>query len=245
MLLSVDTIMPCLMVKNEDYWIHYVLRDLLKVFPRVLLLDTGSTDSTVAIARTTAEHAKGELILLQDNYNNDPVRIGNGRNVMRDACPAYWMFLIDGDEIWREDKLRNIMNREVEDAVEVIMVAGWNVQDIGGRLQLRTHDLANRDGLFSPNVRWHALDYPFEGYGLVENYLDKGRGLYLPARECYAWHMRHTLRSSANWDAYFRKQKLGFYPYGDKEGQTFEDMPEGWLGEIDCQYYNPYLCDRT
>lgn len=249
MQLSVDTVTPCLMIKNEEYWIHYVVRDLFKVFPTVLILDTGSTDRTMDIIKRTARDYSptpgfGGLILIEDNYNNDPVRIGNGRNVMREACPTYWMFLIDGDEIWREEKLRNIFMYHTKEETEVIMVAGWNVEDVNGKLQLRTNDLANRDGLMSPNIHWQAKDYPFEGYGLVENYISKGKGMYLPAHECYAWHMRHTLRSSANWDAYFRKSKLGFYPYGHEEGQTFEDLPEGWLGEIDCQYPNPYLCTK-
>lgn len=242
MRLSVDNITPCVMAKNEEYWIYYCLRDLLKVFPQVILLDTGSIDATVEIAKYVNEASTGNLILMQDDYQNDPIKIGDGRNVMREACPTHWMFLVDADEIWREDKLRNILCYDAEDRVEVIMVAGWNVQDIDGQLQLRTHDLANRDGLFAPTIRWKALEYPFEGYGLVENYLSKNKGMYLPALECYAWHMRHTLRSSANWDTYFRKDKLGYYPYGSKEGQTFEDMPEGWIGDVDCHYPNPYLC---
>lgn len=237
MQLSVDIITPCIMLKNEEYWIHYVVRDLFKVFPQVLILDTGSTDRTLDIIRRTAVGYNG-LILLEANYHNDPVLIGNGRNIMREACPTYWMFLVDGDEIWREAKLRNMLVYNTKDETEVIMLAGWNVQDVDGRLQLRTHDLANRDGLFAPDIRWTSTHYPFEGYGLVEEYLNKSKGMYLPAHECYAWHMRHTLRSSANWDAYFRKDKLGFYLYPG----PFEDMPEGWLGEIDCQYPNPYLC---
>lgn len=238
MQLSVDNITPILMVKNEDYWIGYVLRDLLKVFPKVIMLDTGSTDNTLPIASELADtSSNSELIIIEHHYGNDAAKIGNGRNIMREICPTHWMFLVDGDEIWREDKLLNILTHSVEDNVEVIMVAGWNVQDVDGKLQLRTNDLANRDGLFAPNIRWNALHYPFEGYGLVENYIKKGKGMYLPARECYAWHMRHTLRSSRNWETFFRKDKINFYPYSG----PFEDLPEDWLGDVNPIWQNPYL----
>lgn len=239
MKLSVDTVTPALMICNESFWIHYVVRDLFKVFPRVYILDTGSEDGTPEIIKATAaDYPNCQLTLIEEQYHKDPVRIGNGRNVMRAACPTHWMFLVDGDEIYREDKLHNILNQEVNDGVEVVMLGIWQVEDVGGVLKVRTNDLANRDGLFAPGIHWNAQHYPFEGYGLVENYIEKGKGQYFPARECYAWHMRHTLRSPKNWETYFRKDKINFYPYSG----PFEDMPEGWLGEIDCRYANPYLC---
>lgn len=238
MQLSVDNLCPTLMCRNEEFWCGYVLRDLLKVFPKVLVLDTGSTDRTVEIIKTVAADYPGsELMLIEEHYGNDAAKIGNGRNIMREACPTHWQFLIDMDEIWREDKLHNVLKHEIADEVEVVMLAGWNVQDVDGKLKLRTNDLANRDGLMGPNIRWNALSYPFEGYGLVENYISQGKGAYLPARECFAWHMRHTLRSSKNWETFFRKDKINFYPYAG----PFEDMPEGWLGPIDTRFANPYL----
>lgn len=243
MKLSVDTVTPCIQCANESFWVHYVLRDLLKVFPKVLVLDTGSEDNTVEIIKATAaDYPNCQLTLMEEQYNKDSVRIGNGRNVMREACSTHFMFIVDGDEIWREDKLHNLLNQEVQDGIDVVMVAGWNVEDVGGKLMLRTHDLANRDGLFSPNIHWHRTDYPFESYGLHDVYLPAGKVQYFPARECFAWHMRHTLRSPKNWETYFRKDKLNYYPYGGTPTQTFEDMPEGWLGEIDCRFTNPYLC---
>ena len=125
MRLSVYNVTPALMVKNEDYWIHYVLRDLFKVFPQVMLLDTGSTDRTKEIALATVNGTGSTLLLIEENYGSDANKIGNGRNIMRQNCATHWMFLIDGDEIWREDKLQNVLSYDVDEAVDVIMVAGW------------------------------------------------------------------------------------------------------------------------
>lgn len=240
--MDVKSITPGIMCKNEENWIHFCLRDLLKVFDKVILLDTGSTDRTIEYALETAKQTEGKLQLIQHNYGSDAVKIGNGRNVLRETCETEWLFLVDSDELWQEDKLKRMLEFEIEPGVDVVMVAGWNVEDIDGKLKLRTHDLANRDGLFSRNIKWSSLHYPFEGYRLVEDYIEKGKAQYLPATEVFAWHMRHTIRSSKNWDTYFRKDKLGFYLYGGIPSQTYEDLPDGWIGEIDCRFFNPYLC---
>lgn len=237
MQLSVDNTTFCVQTKNEEFWIYYVLRDAYKLFKHIIVLDTGSDDGTLDIIKSEFP----TITLIEEHYGNDEHKIGNGRNVLRNMCNTYWMFIADADEIWRTDKLQNVMSREVNDGIDVVMVAGWNVQDVNGQLMLRTHDLANRDGLFSPNIHWHKTDYPFESYGLHDTYLPQGKVQYFPARECFAWHMRHTLRSSNNWKTYFRKDKLGYYPYGDKPEQTFEPMPEGWLGDINPKWPNPYL----
>lgn len=241
MKLSPDNVTPCIQCKNEEYFIHYVVRDLFKIFPHVLILDTGSEDATKRIILDTLNGTDCRLQLIEENYGDDKHKIGRGRNTLRQTCPTHWMWIIDADEIWSEQNIRNVLNTEVNDNIDVVMVAGWNVQDVNGQLMLRTHDLANRDGLLSPNVHWHKTDYPFESYGLHDTYLPQGKVQYFDARKCFGWHMRHTLRSSRNWETYFRQEKIGYYPYGQKDGQTFEPMPEGWLGEIDPRFPNPYL----
>lgn len=230
-------ICPIIMCKNEEFWIYYVLRDVVKVFGGAIVLDTGSTDDTKDIIKKYYPQVE----LVEENYGDDAKKIGNGRNVMIEMCPTEWMFLIDADEIWRTDKLQAIINLEIKPNVEVVMVGSWNIEDVNGKLMLRSNDLANRDGLFSKNVRWSALDYPFEGYGLVENYIEKGKGQYIPAPDCYAWHMRHTKRSRKNYDAYFRKNKIGFYPY---KGGAYEDLPAGWIGDIHPDIFNSYLVNK-
>lgn len=237
MKLTIENITPCIQCKNEEYWIHYVLRDPLKVFGKAIILDTGSTDLTKDIIWQTVEEVGGRVVLIQENYGNNANKIGNGRNVLRAECSTPYMFLIDGDEIYTEAVLHKMLTFEVSDKAEVIMLGSWNVEEVEGQLKLRTNDLANKDSLFTPTVRWTALDYPFEGYGLGAEYVDQGKAVYLPAPEVYSWHMRHTRRSSKNWEAYFRKDKMNYYPYKG----PWEELPQDWLGQVNPLFPNPYL----
>lgn len=224
-----EHITPCLMVINEEYWIHYVLRDVLKVFGRAIVVDTGSTDATKSIIKDTAKGADLQLI---ERANNTPDELGQLRNHLRDICPTYWMFLIDGDEIYREDQLRGMLTQDIKPETPVCMGTLYNVEDCDGRLMNRTGDRSNRDILFSPAITWTKLDYPFESYGLHDRYLDKIQYL-----DVSAYHLRHTIRSSQDDATYFRREKIGYFPYPG----PFDELPDSWLGEIRHDLPNPYL----
>jgi cellulose synthase/poly-beta-1,6-N-acetylglucosamine synthase-like glycosyltransferase len=129
--LRLEDITPGLHVKNEEYWIHYVLRDVLKVFGKAFMIDTGSTDKTVRIAKETANVIGAELFLFEFNFENNPAKIGNCPNLLRDLIPTEWMFLVDGDEIWRENILRKFTEITPRDH-PIVMVGGRNIDVIEG-----------------------------------------------------------------------------------------------------------------
>lgn len=235
MRLTANNTTPCLMIKNEEYWIYYVLRDLMAVFPKLILLDTGSTDKTVEVVEEAAKiHNCCTILLIEEHYTN-PFHIGEGRNKLRNLCETHWMFLVDGDEIWREDKLQKLLQQEIPDNTEVIMTGAKNIEDVEGKLQLREHDTANMDRLFAPSIHWNRTDYPFESYGLNGTFpMEKVH--YAPADQVYEWHVRHTLRSSLNGHAFFREEKKGYFPYNGPYG----DLPEDWL-DVNSNFLNPYL----
>lgn len=237
-MLDVNTITPALMVCNEEYWIHYALKDVLSVFPNVVVLDTGSTDLTLPIIKNTLIQAKrppgAQFILEQVNYGHDANKIGNGRNILRSLVRTKWMFLIDGDEIWTAKQLKALIDSDIPDAISVVMAGSHNVEDLNGRLNFRTYDIANKDILFKPDVTWSRVDYPFEGYGLA-NTLDMSLVHYLPADKVYCYHMRHTQRSSQG--AFFRDAKYHYFPYA----RDYHNFELTLLGEARISTPNPYV----
>lgn len=226
-----EDITPVTKIKNEDYWTYYHLRDLFKVFGRFIMLDTGSTDQTRQIAKATAGMFGGELTLVEEDYGDDANKIGNAPNILRERCTTKWMFLVDGDEIWREDQLRLLLAHEPTPNKTVIMVVGRNLAERNGVLVEREKWSADR--LFGPDVRWHLrTDYPFESHGLEER-ASKGQVDYVGA---YFWHTRHLIRSDKDSEAYFRQRKRNYFPYDG----PYHDLPPDWLGELG-PFPNPYL----
>lgn len=206
---TIEDITPAIMVKNEEFWIYYVLQDIVKIFPKILILDTGSTDFTKKIIKYCG---RNKVELIEEDYKDYAVKIGNGRNVLREKIQTEWMFLIDGDEVWAEPQIKKLLETNIPNDKLVCMAGSRNIQDRQGQLYRRTQDTACKDVLFRPSVRWKRLDYPFEGYGL-DNDLPKESVFYFNCDEVFCHHMRHTKRSRLDHQAYFRNEKMEFFPY--------------------------------
>ena len=196
------------MVKNEEVWIYWVLKDITQIFPKTIVLDTGSTDQTKTIVKSFGPKVQ----LIEEDYQSDAVRIGSGRNLLREMIQTEWMFLIDGDEVWSSSQIIKLLETEIPQDKLVCMAGSRNIEDRNGKLYRRTQDTACKDVLFRPSVRWKRLDYPFEGYGLG-NDLPSDSVFYFNCDEIYCHHMRHTKRSRFDDRTYFRNEKFGFFPY--------------------------------
>lgn len=228
-------ITPALHVKNEEYWIHYVLRDLLKVFDEVFMLDTGSTDRTVEIAEATAELVGGELHLVVEDMGNDRHRIGNAPNTLIESVQTEWMLLVDGDEIWGQNQLQALQEIEPSGGWLVGMCNGRNLIDMDGVLKEREGFSADR--LFHRTVRWDKrTDYPFQSHGL-EDKCEAGQVFHTNFERSYFWHVRHLQRSSLDSEACYRYTKKDYFPQPD----LLRELPENWLVDINAEFPNPYL----
>jgi len=228
---------PALHVRNEAYWIHYVLRDVFKVFGRAHMIDTGSNDFTAEYAQSTAVEMGAELTLTIEYMGDDAIQIGRCPTRLREAIDTPWMLLVDGDEIWREAQLRRMLEEfDPTPDLEVGLVIGRNQAVVSGQLMERG-DQGCYDRLFSPAVKWdYRQDYPFQSHGL-EQRIEAGRAHYLNSAEVWFWHMRHVPRSPNEDAAYFRDTKRSYYPYDGEH----TPIPADWLGEINPKYPNPFL----
>jgi glycosyltransferase involved in cell wall biosynthesis len=225
---------PALHLKNEAYWIYYVIRDLAKVFSDIVMLDTGSTDGTPDIAQVTAEKYGATLHLIVEDMGNDAEAIGNCPNRLRETVGTQWMLLVDGDEIWREAQLRALLSTKITEGCTVGMINNRNLAVHGDTLMERDGFAADR--LFDPSVRWDLRsDYPFQSHGL-ETKARIGAIHQLDFNEVFCWHTRHLERSPHDDQAYFRTIKQGYFPYDG----PYREIPADWLGEIG-PWPNPYL----
>ncbi|MEO0694666.1 MAG: glycosyltransferase family 2 protein [Pseudomonadota bacterium] len=84
--------------KNEARLIGEVVRAAQRAVDEVVIVDSGSTDETVAIAE-----AAGARIIHQEWLGN-----GSQKRVAEDACPSDWLFDLDADEIVSEELAKEI-----------------------------------------------------------------------------------------------------------------------------------------
>jgi hypothetical protein len=223
-------ITPCIFCRNEEYWIHYVLKPLLTEFPMTIVLDTGSRDSTKSVIKALNKEVESQLVLLEHDYGDIPNKIGNSPNILREACPTEWMLLVGGDEIWPVGQLKLVKDhvQRAEANTEVAMVLGRNVVWENGWYE---RDSFNADRLFRPEVRWDNVKYPYEGHYL-ERRLKRNAVEYW---DVYYWHARYLRRSTLDSQTFYRSKKQHFFPW---DGEL-KPITEQWFGEP--TYSNPYM----
>lgn len=207
-------IVPVLLIKNEELWIEKVLSPLVKLFPHVIVTDTGSTDSTVGIIDRMID--AGAKILFNTYPGVPPKQLGKCRQDMqeqaKDLFGASHIFLIDGDELYPSKYLRFIQEFPMPENALSGFTWGKEIRELPNgelwHLQYRRDgDLGlNRQAIISVDSKWNG-EYPFESPstyvpGDPTNYYWRS-----PDSTYHFYHLHQTIRSARDEDVYIRMQK--------------------------------------
>lgn len=93
------------LVKNEECWLKQALLSVIKYADQILVWDTGSTDNTVAII----ESINSPKIKFKECGSVDRQGLVNLRNQQIKATKTDWFLILDGDEIWPEPNLLQLI----------------------------------------------------------------------------------------------------------------------------------------
>jgi tetratricopeptide (TPR) repeat protein len=98
------TLSLCFVVKNEALLLHHALRGMRDLADECIVIDTGSSDSTVEIAR-----AAGATVFSHPWDGN----FGRARNAYLERATGTWILVLDGDETIAErdrPKVRSLID---------------------------------------------------------------------------------------------------------------------------------------
>ena len=101
MVTTYPTISLCMIAKNEEAWIGQCIRSVLPIVSEVILVDTGSTDRTVAIAEELG--AKVFHRPWDDDFSAP-------RNLSIEKASGEWILVLDADEAIDERDHETIRN---------------------------------------------------------------------------------------------------------------------------------------
>jgi len=89
------------LVKNEEIWIKPALESVLQHVDNLLVWDTGSTDKTVSLIQSI----KSPKIKFKQSGPVNRIGLVRLRNEQIKVTKTDWFLLVDGDEIWPEKNL--------------------------------------------------------------------------------------------------------------------------------------------
>lgn len=109
-----------MMVKNEARFIWYSAMSVLPYVDEMIIWDTGSTDGTRDIIRRIIAATPGKVSykeLSEDKFDEELTR-----QQMLDETKADWFIVVDADEIWWNDSIK--------DVVELVQKRGAKLESI-------------------------------------------------------------------------------------------------------------------
>lgn len=200
-----ESVVPTLMIKNEETWIGHVLMPLVTVFPYVLVGDTGSEDRTISFANSFPH------VEVVQYGTQTPAGLTRVRQDLHDRAVqrgAKTIFQVDGDELYTVRSLRHILAEWDPEAHDIGYVAMTSLDyDEDGHRVWELQDLFSRLCLMKPGERWIG-EYPFEIPVSFGNPNSKSQYISnAPDMRFHAVHLHRFQRSPLDNRVYARTDK--------------------------------------
>lgn len=126
-----QTLSLCMITKNEEKNIKACLDSMVNIADEIIIVDTGSTDRTIEIAKYYG--AK----VFSYKWNDD---FSEARNISLEKATKDWIIVLDGDEVLpKEDgkKLKNIINATSMEALYLRLENIVDNKSLGDAVVLR------------------------------------------------------------------------------------------------------------
>ena len=168
--MGIQNISLCMIVKNEARLITECLLSAKDFCSELIVIDTGSTDDTIALAKAAGA----------DVYEHPwPGHFSKARNISLDYARGDWILILDGDEVLDVDSLKHLNNIEVSDNTDAFEFQIVNFS---------TDDATEDNAHFQQQVRLFRNRPNHRYAGLIHNQLvnvETGEGLdgpFIPIR---------------------------------------------------------------
>jgi len=236
------------LVKNEAKWLWYSVSSVIDHVDKVLLWDTGSTDSSIEIEKDLGKKYP-EKIELRQTKQVTPEEFTQVRQEMLEETKSDWFIVLDGDEIWYDDSIKKVVEEisSENNKFESIVVPTINLIGDIFHFQEKSagkYKFGDRVGHYNLRaVKRNISGLHSQGIHGVWGWADK-EGKMIQDRNTYKFinapyfHATNLIRSPKDSDVVKRMKKHRF-----EIGETFTDdyfYPEVFFkdrpGYIECPW---------
>lgn len=136
-----NDISVCMIVKNEEKYLEQCLRSIQKIADEIIIIDTGSTDDTLEIARKYTD--KIWIHPWNDSFSE-------ARNHYLEYALGDWIFQIDADEELVQEDIPQVLSAVHDDSIDAIMIQIVNISSHGA-----SKGVFNTERIFRNNGNIH------------------------------------------------------------------------------------------
>lgn len=121
------TLALCVMTKNEEQYLPYCIASVSKFVDEIVVVDTGSSDKTVEIAKAFGAY------VIHAPWRDDFALI---RNVLQSPVKSDWILWLDGDEVLSEAGIRKVKQLITDDSIDFLAMPRANFWKHTGQIFL-------------------------------------------------------------------------------------------------------------
>ena len=217
------------LVQNEEKYLWFSVMSVIDFVDKVFIWDTGSTDKTVEIIKEI-EKARPGKVYFKEVGGVSPNEFTSVRQKMLEETKTDWLILVDGDEVWWEQSIMEIVSMINESGNKLDTITNrytnligdiYHYQDdnagkyhIDGRSGYLTIRAMNRD-IKGLNVnKPHGQQGFFNGDGVLIQEMNPKRRKFIDRPVCL--HFTNLPRSSKSSDEKVPKRKMKYkYELGE------------------------------
>ena len=96
------------LVKNEERYLWYSVMSVIDYVDKVLIWDDASSDNTPEIATEIKNMYPDKVDYRKVNSTQNPLAFTKIRQEMLAATESDWLLILDGDEVWWEDSIKEV-----------------------------------------------------------------------------------------------------------------------------------------
>lgn len=104
------TIWADVLTRNEDRYLWFSVVSIVDHVDKVLIWDDGSSDKSPEIILKLAAKYPNKIIHKLLKVGSSPENYPKLRQAMLESSDCQWVILVDADEVWWDDSIRNIIN---------------------------------------------------------------------------------------------------------------------------------------
>ncbi len=115
------------LVKNEEKYVWFAVMSVINYVDKIMLWDTGSTDNTYKIL-TKIKNLYPSKVELKQVGEANPEKYTGIRQKMLEETKADWVFIVDGDEVWWDSSISELINTiNKNEKIESIVTRYYNL----------------------------------------------------------------------------------------------------------------------